>query len=98
MRRRLRLCGMPDDPLDRGADRLPNRAYWWRGTGLADRALLRELMPLRRRLAALFVVLALTGCAQGVTDNRSYAPYSPENNGNMHDSGGGGGGGGGGSM
>jgi hypothetical protein len=21
---------------DRGADRLPNRAYWWRGTGSAD--------------------------------------------------------------
>jgi hypothetical protein len=50
----------------------------------------------RKWLATLFVTLALTGCAQGVGENRSYAPYSPENNGNMHDSGGGGGGGGGG--
>jgi hypothetical protein len=47
-------------------------------------------------LAAYLVALVLAGCTQGVTDNRSYAPYSPENNGNMHDSGGGGGGGGGG--
>jgi hypothetical protein len=45
------------------------------------------------RLAALFVMLALAGCAQGVTGQAQapYAPYSPENNGNMHDSGGGGG-------
>jgi hypothetical protein len=28
-------------PYDRGADRLPNRAYWWHGTGSADRALRR---------------------------------------------------------
>ena len=45
-------------------------------------------------LAALFVVLALTGCAQGTAGlaGTQYAPYSPENNGTMHDSGGGGGG------
>jgi hypothetical protein len=47
----------------------------------------------RTWLAALFVVLALASCAQGQAE---YAPYAPENNGNMHDSGGGGGGGGGG--
>jgi hypothetical protein len=43
----------------------------------------------------LLIVLALAGCAQGITDQAKapYAPYSPENNGNMHDSGGGGGGG-----
>jgi hypothetical protein len=53
-----------------------------------------------RWLAALFVTLALTGCAQAVPGqaHAPYAPYSPENNGNMHDSGGGSGGGGGGSM
>jgi hypothetical protein len=52
-------------------------------------------MKSARWLAALFVVLALAGCAQGQA-GAQYAPYSPENNGNMHDSGGGGGGGGGG--
>jgi hypothetical protein len=52
-----------------------------------------------RLLAALFVTFALAGCAQGITDQAQTPspPYSPENNGNMHD-GGGGGGGGGGSM
>jgi len=53
-----------------------------------------------RWLGALFVMLALTGCAQAVPGQAHdpYAPYSPENNGNMHDSEGGSGGGGGGSM
>jgi hypothetical protein len=48
------------------------------------------------RLAALLVILALTACAQGIgaEGQARYAPYSPENNGNMHDSGGGGSGGG----
>jgi len=46
-------------------------------------------MNWHRSLAALFVMLALAGCAQGVTGPAQYAPYSPENNGNMHDSGGG---------
>ena len=47
-------------------------------------------------LAALFVTLALAGCAQAVPGqaHAPYAPYSPDNNGNMHDSGGGGSGGG----
>jgi hypothetical protein len=60
----------------------------------------REVMNWHRWLAALFVTLALTGCAQAVPGqaHARYAPYSPENNGNMHDSGGGSGGGGGGSM
>ena len=64
-------------PYDRGADRLPNRAYWWRGTGLADRALRRELMLLQRRLAALFALLALTGCAPvvAVPEQAPNAPY-----------------------
>src|SRR6266851_8845810 len=54
-----------------------------------------EAMNWGRRLAVLFVILALTGCAQGVTGQPQIpsAPYSPENNGNMHDGGGGGGGG-----
>jgi predicted small lipoprotein YifL len=38
------------------------------------------------RLTALLVMLALAGCAQA---GAQYAPYSPENTGNMHDSGGG---------
>ena len=47
-------------------------------------------------LAALFIALVLTGCAQGTTGQAQapYAPYSLENNRNMHDSGGGGGDGG----
>jgi hypothetical protein len=49
-------------------------------------------------LAALLVMWALAACTQGITGQpgAQYAPYAPENNGNMHDSGGGGGGGGGG--
>jgi hypothetical protein len=47
----------------------------------------------RRRLAALFVLLALVGCAQATTEqgNAPFAPYPPEN---MHDRGGDGGSGG----
>ena len=43
---------------------------------------------------ALFLMLSLAGCAQGLTGQAQtpYSPYSPETNGNMHDSGGGGGG------
>ncbi len=52
-------------------------------------------MNWHRRLPALFVLLALAGCAQGVTGQvqTPYSRYSPENNGNMHASGGGDGGG-----
>ena len=57
-------------------------------------------MNLRRSLAALFVLLALSGCAQ-VTAGKAqapYDPYSPDNNrGYPRDRGGDGGGGGGGS-
>jgi hypothetical protein len=55
-------------------------------------------MLLRGRLAALFVVLALAGCAQGTTGQAGapYAPYSPESNGIRPEHGGGDGGGGGG--
>ena len=65
--------------------------------GSPDRVPGRELMHWQRRVAALFVVLGLAGCAQETTGQAGapYAPYSPENNGNMHDSGGGGGAGGG---
>jgi len=44
-----------------------------------------------RRLAALLVMLALAGCAEGAISQGQtrYAPYSPENYGNMRDSGGG---------
>jgi hypothetical protein len=54
-------------------------------------------MLLRRRMAALFVVLALAGCAQGTTGQAgaAYAPYSPENSGIRPEHGGGDGGGGG---
>jgi hypothetical protein len=52
------------------------------------------VMNWHRRFAGLFLILALAGCPQGIT-GQAQAPYSPENNGNMHDSGGGGGGGGG---
>ena len=47
------------------------------------------------RLATLFLILALAGCAQGVNGQGQsrYAPYSRDN-GNMHDHGGGDGGGG----
>jgi hypothetical protein len=62
--------------------------------GLAAQCRPEQAMNWRRWLAALFVVLALAGCAQG-QPGAQYAPYSPENNGNMHDSGGGGGGSGG---
>ena len=58
----------------------------------------REQCRRQAMLAAYLVALVLAGCTQGVADNRSYAPYSPENNGSMHDSGGVGGGGGGGGM
>jgi hypothetical protein len=59
-----------------------------------------RLMLLRRRMAALSVVLALAGCAQGTTGQAGppYAPYSPENNGTRPEHGGGDGGGGGGGM
>ena len=52
------------------------------------------------RLAALFVVLALTGCAQGAMGQAGapYAPYSPGNNEIRPEHGGGDGGGGGGGM
>jgi hypothetical protein len=51
-------------------------------------------------LAALLVVLTLTGCAQGTTGQAGapYAPYSPENTGTRPEHGGGDGGGGGGGM
>jgi hypothetical protein len=44
-------------------------------------------MHWQKRLAALFIVFTLAGCAQGGTGlaGAQYAPYSPENNGNMHD-------------
>jgi hypothetical protein len=52
------------------------------------------------RLAALFVMFTLVGCARGKT-GQGQAPYpahSPESNGTMPERGGGDGGGGGGSM
>jgi hypothetical protein len=64
-----------------------------------DEGPFRGLDELVAPLAALLVVLTLARCAQGVTDNRSYAPYAPENNGSVPEHGGGdGGGGGGGGM
>jgi hypothetical protein len=54
-------------------------------------------MDWHRSLAALFVVFALTGCAQGTTGQAGtpYAPYPPETNGIRPEHGGGDGGGGG---
>ena len=51
-------------------------------------------MPWRSRLAALFVVLALAGCAQGITGQAGAptAPYSSDDNGIRPGHGGGGGG------
>ena len=56
-----------------------------------------ELMLLQRRLAALFAVLVLTGCAQGITGQAPApnAPNSPGNNEIRPEHGGGDGGGGG---
>jgi len=86
---------------DPGADRLPDRGYWWRGTGSPDRAVRRELMLLRRSMVVLFVVLALAGCAQGTTGQARAPewPSSPEHQDrNVPEHGGGDGGGGGGGM
>jgi hypothetical protein len=86
-------------PYDPGVNRLPYRAYGWHGTGSPDRALRRELMLLRRRTAALFVVLALAGCAQGTAGQAGAPewPASPEHQDrNVPEHGGGDGGGGGG--
>ncbi len=70
------------------------RVIWNTPAGLGSSD---EMMNWHKRLAALFVILALAGCALEITSQGQTpdAPYSPENNGNMHDSGGGGGGGGG---
>jgi hypothetical protein len=55
-------------------------------------------MHLHRQLAALFIVLALTGCAQGTTGQAGApnTPHPPENTGSVPEHGGGDGGGGGG--
>jgi len=66
------------------------------GVSTLDQGGAEEVMNWCIPITALLVMLALTGCAQwspGKTGGQ-YAPYSPENNGNMHDSGGGGGSGG----
>jgi hypothetical protein len=100
MSNRPRLGGMLDDPYDPGADRLPNRAFWWRGTGSPDRRATGALMLLRW-MAALFVVLALAGCAEGTTGQAGAPdwPSSPERQDrNVPEHGGGDGGGGGGGM
>jgi hypothetical protein len=58
-------------------------------------------MNLHRRLVALFVILAVAGCAQGPTSQgpAPYGPYSRDNGADMRSGGdGGGGGGGGGGM
>jgi hypothetical protein len=63
-------------------------------------ALRRELMLLQRRLATLFIVLALAGCAQGTTGQAGApnTPHAPEKTESTPEHGGGDGGGGGGSM
>jgi hypothetical protein len=74
---------------DPGLNRLPYRAYGWRGTGSPDRALRRELMLLPRRTAALFVILALAGCASmpagpEQTPNAPYQQGDPRDTSEMH--------------
>ena len=61
---------------DPGTDRLPNRAYWWRGTASPDRAVRRKLMHSRRRMAELFVLLALAGSVS-VAAGPAQAPNAP---------------------
>jgi hypothetical protein len=71
------------------------------GAASPDRALRRALVLLRRRMAVLFAVSALAGCAQGTTGQAGTPdwPSSPEHqNRNAPERGGGDGGGGGGSM
>ncbi len=53
-------------------------------------------MNLHKWLAFVFVILALVGCVQGPQSQGQapYAPYSPENKGNMPEHGSGDGGGG----
>jgi len=70
------------------------------GDGLTDRELRRELMNWQRRLAALFVVLALAGCAPGNRGQAGarYTPYSPAHNESVPEHGGEDGGGGAGAM
>jgi hypothetical protein len=57
-------------------------------------------MLLRRSMAAFFLVLALAGCAQGITGQAGApgTPYSPENSRTTPEHGGEDGGGGGGGM
>ena len=57
-------------------------------------------MTWHKRLATLFIMLALAGCTQGPTGQAGdlYAPYPLENTGNVPEHGGGDGGGGGGGM
>jgi hypothetical protein len=74
-------------PYDPAQIEMRNRAYWWRGTGSPDRAVRRELMLLRRRMAVLFVVLALAGCASVGQEQAPNAPYQqsdPRDTSGMH--------------
>ncbi|HEX4185591.1 MAG TPA: hypothetical protein VHY78_07000 [Stellaceae bacterium] len=72
---------------DPGVNRLPNRAYW-RGTGPPDR-LPEEVMNWRRRLAALFVVVAFAGCVSVAAGPRQppnppYQQGDPRDTSGMH--------------
>ena len=89
MSSRLGLGELPDNPPVASADRLPYLAPWWRGTGSPDRRLRRELMLLRRRVAALFLVLVLTGCVSlaagpGQAPNAPYQQSDPRDTSGMH--------------
>jgi hypothetical protein len=63
-----------------------------------DRGAWENLMHWRSWLAALFIVLALAGCAQETNGQAGtpYTPYSPQDHGIRPEHGGGDGGGGGG--
>jgi hypothetical protein len=68
---------------------LANRADWWRGRGSPDRVPQREVMLLPRRMAVLFVVLALAGCASmsagpGQTPNAPHQQGDPRDTSGMH--------------
>jgi hypothetical protein len=68
--------------------------------GLAVQCRPEQAMNWRRQPAALFIVLALAGCAQGAIGQAGApnAPNSPRNNEIRPEHGGGDGGGGGGGM
>jgi hypothetical protein len=82
------------------ADKLPPRAIGSPPDRHTASGGPERVMTWHKRLATLFVMLALAGCTRGPTSQAGalYAPHPPENTGNVPEHGGGDGGGGGGGM